>query len=176
MGWKDLFFEKVDDNTTECSSVPLEDDLFTSNEEVNMEGVSVDTLIPDIYKNNGMEDVSRSIFKVEEACSSLPETMAEATKKSSVSSLLGIFGLTVAEVIEDGQKRIALISRALDDITSEATANIAMMESEVEEHKKAIESLERNIAEAKANEKHSNELVREEAERIAGLVKFIGGE
>lgn len=176
MGWKDLFFEKVDDNTTECFSVPLEDDSVTSNEEVNMEGVSVDTLIPDIYKHNGMEDMSRSIFKVEEACFSLPETMAEATKKSSVSSLLGIFGLTVSEVVEDGQKRIALISRALDDITSEATANVAMMESEVEEHKKAIENLERNIAEAKANEKHSRELVREEAERIAGLVKFIGGE
>lgn len=178
MGLLDLFVEKVVDNDT-CvndyeAMVDAEPDVALA--EIDMDGVNVDTLVRDIYERNGMQDVSKSIFKVEEACASLPDTMAESTKKQSVSSILGIFGLTVDEVVEDGKQRLSLIGRALDDITNTAATDVAMMESQVEEHKREIERLEGDISAVKANEKSSREQIREEAERIAKLMKFIGGD
>ena len=68
--------------------------------EVELDNVNTNTLIDDIYAQNNLYDKSQSIFKVEELINSLPKEMVTETKRASVLSILGSFGLAETEVIE----------------------------------------------------------------------------
>ena len=61
--------------------------------DVELESVDTNTLINDIYTQNDLFDMSRSIFKVEELITSLPKEMATSTKRASVLAILGSFNL-----------------------------------------------------------------------------------
>ena len=100
----------VEEVPTENSEV---EENFRSYEEENVEveldSVNTDTLIDDIYTQNDLYDKSQSIFKVEELINSLPKEMVTETKRASVLSILGSFGLTATEVVNDGEKRIEVL-------------------------------------------------------------------
>ena len=85
----------------------FDEELYMEEEtvEVNTNSVSQDNLVSDIYNQNNLSDLSKSIFKVEELVNSLPKEMPNDTKKSTVLSILTSFGLTVDEVIADGNSR-----------------------------------------------------------------------
>jgi len=164
--------------------VPVENDLNQEDSavleeesmEVELDNVSTETLIEDIYTQNDMFDKSKSIFKVEELINSLPKEMVTETKRGSVLSILGSFGLTATEVTEDGEKRIEVLNGVKEKINSESKESIMRKEEQIEEYKKAIANLETEIAEEQNETKASNESICVELNRINGLVRFVGGE
>ena len=143
--------------------------------EVELESVNTSTLIDDIYASNKLEDLTRSIFKVEELINSLPKEMVTETKKTTVLAILGSFGLTTSEVIEDGTMREDVLNAVKNQITDEYTDSITNEESQIEEHKKAIAELEAAITKEKEELKLSNEMIATEIERINKLINFVGG-
>lgn len=141
--------------------------------EANLNGVNTDTLIDDIYMQNGLYDKSRSIFKVEELSGNLPKEMTTDSKRSTVLSVLSTFGLTVMEVKDDGEKRIAILKSINDQISSEAKTIIEDKSNQIEDHKKAIAALEKEIADERSRHKVSNEIITTEVSRIDDLVNFL---
>lgn len=145
------------------------------NVEVELDSVNTDTLIDDIYTQNDLYDKSQSIFKVEELINSLPKEMVTETKRASVLSILGSFGLTATEVTNDGEKRIEVLGGVKEKINIESSDSISKKEEKIEEFKKAIANLESEIASEQNEVKISNESISAEIGRIKELVKFVGG-
>ena len=143
--------------------------------EVELEDVNTDTLIEDIYVQNDLYDKTKSIFKVEELINSLPKEMVTETKKTSVLATLGVFGLTVTDVTLDGDSRVDVLNGILTKILGEGNDNVASKEAEIEEHKKEIARLEKEISDQKTEMKVSADTINTEITRISDLVKFIGG-
>lgn len=161
----------TENNGTEIGTYSFEEESV----EVELESVNTDTLIDDIYAQNNLYDKSQSIFKVEELINSLPKEMVTETKRSSVLSILGSFGLTATEVTEDGDKRIEMLSGVKEKINSESENEIKDKETKIEELKKTIANLEIEIASKQNETKVSNETISTEISRIKELVKFVGG-
>lgn len=144
--------------------------------EVELESVNTNTLISDVYTQNDLFDMSRSIFKVEELITSLPKEMATNTKRASVLAILGSFDLTATELVEDGEKRICVLNGVKDKVDSECKSTIADKEIQIEEFKKAIEALTVDIANEHEKMKNSDEIILAEIAKVESLVNFIGGE
>lgn len=170
---KGLFVEEIPNEeevyVTESNYVEEE------NVEVELDSVNTDTLITDIYAQNELFDKTKSIFKVEELINSLPKEMVTETKKASVLATLGVFGLTVTDVTLDGECRVDVLRGVLDKILSEGNGTITSKEVEIEEHKKEIARLEKEISEQKNEMKVSEDTINTEISRITNLVKFVEG-
>lgn len=144
--------------------------------DVNVEEVSQENLIEDIYTNNNLSDLSRSIFKVEELINSLPKEMPNETKKATVLSILSSFNLTADEVIEDGYARENIIRSALNEIIAENENVIADNNATIEQKKKEIQELEKDNASRETIIKNTGDKIEVELKRISDLVAFVGGE
>ena len=144
--------------------------------EVNdLEEVNPDSLIEDIYDENSLSDKSKSIFKVEELINSLPKEMVTATKKTSVLSTLGVFGLDVGTITEDGKNRLSVLEGVLDQFSKKNDEEIRSMEEKIENHKKEIAILEKQISDNKAEMEFVKTSIEKESDRIEVLKEFIEG-
>lgn len=142
---------------------------------VELGSLSTNTLIEDVYTQNDMYDMSRSIFKVDELLESLPKQMVTETKKETVISILGNFGLTATEVCVDGENRITVLNNVHKQISDECANSISQKQEQIEELKKSIAILESEISEAYEKQKISDETIGAEIEKILGLINFVGG-
>lgn len=152
-----------------------EDYMVEEYVDVNTENVTQDNLIADIYNQNELSDLSKSIFKIEELINSLPKEMPNETKKTTVLSMLSIFGLTVDEVLADGEQRSCYVKAALDSITDENNEVISNNNASIEQKKLEIQDLEKDNADRTIVIKNAENKVESEVERINGLIKFIIG-
>ena len=144
--------------------------------EVNTDSVSQENLVSDIYTQNSLSDLSKSIFKVEELINSLPKEMPSDTKKSTVLSILGSFGLTVDEVIADGISRKDMLNAALDEIITDNENVIAVNNTNIELKKQEIQDLEKDNANRESVIKNTEDKIAIETKRISDLIAFVGGE
>lgn len=171
---RNFFVEEI----KEEPEIDLDESYLEEPEEivdVNVESVSQDTLIDDIYNNNDLSDLSRSIFKVEQLINSLPKEMPNETKKATVLTILSSFNLTVDEMIEDGNNRSSIIRSALKTIVEENEAVIANNNIIIEEKKKEIQELEKDNANRDLTIKKTDDKIEIELNRISDLLTFIGG-
>lgn len=144
--------------------------------EVNTDSVSQENLVSDIYTQNSLSDLSKSIFKVEELINSLPKEMPSDTKKATVLSILGSFGLTVDEVIADGISRKDMLNAALDEIITDNENVIAVNNTNIELKKQEIQELEKDNANRESVIKNTEDKIDIETKRISDLIAFVGGE
>ena len=152
-----------------------EDYMVEEYVDVNTENITQDNLITDIYNQNELSDLSKSIFKIEELINSLPKEMPNETKKTTVLSMLSIFGLTVDEVLADGEQRSCYIKAALTSITDENNEVINNNNASIEQKKLEIQDLEKDNADRIIVIKNAENKVETEIERINGLIKFLIG-
>lgn len=167
-----LVEEIPEDCDYEMTEEPANEEMLV---EVNVDKVSNDNLVSDIYKENSLDNFDQSIFKVEQLINSLPKEMATETKRNTVLTILTNFGLTSDIVVDDGRARINLLNSALQEITANNDNAINEKKDMVEEYKKAIEDLEKSIAELDADNKLCNEKIKEEVCRMNALVEFVLG-
>ena len=168
---KNLFLEEVQE-----APILTDEELYLEEVEVNTELVSQDNLIEDIYNQNALSDLSKSIFKVEQTINSLPKEMPNDTKKATVLTILSNFGLTVDEIVEDGYSRQTIIRSALNTIVEENESAILTNKTIIEQKKMEIQELEKDNANRETVIKNTEDKVELELKRISDLVTFIGGE
>ena len=172
---KKAFVEEV---PTEDYEMPVNTTVYEEEEvvEAELEGVDINTLVDDIYTQNDLFDKTRSIFKVEELISSLPPEMVTNTKRTSVLAILGSFNLTATEVLEDGEKRISVLSEIKEQIDADCKNTIINKEAQIEEFKQAIATLNTEISNEQDKMKKSDEIIASEIAKLEALIRFIGGE
>ena len=168
----------IEEVPTENKAMSMDMEMITIEDviDVELESVDTNTLINDIYTQNDLFDMSRSIFKVEELITSLPKEMATSTKRASVLAILGSFNLTATEVVDDGENRLSVLVGIKDKIDADCKNAIADKEIQIEEFKKAIENLSVEIANEQEKMKQSDEAILVEMTKVENLIKFVGGE
>lgn len=144
--------------------------------DANVEGVTTENLVADIYAANSLENLSKSIFKVDEVINSLPKEMATETKKATVLAILTSFGLTTDEVVQDGITRINFLKSAMNEILTKNNGEIEASNVSIEDYKKKIEELSKYIANLTVVNKNCEDTVEQEVSKIKNLIKFVGGE
>lgn len=168
---KNLLVEEVPEDTEDYSVDTT--DYSVDEEAVNVESVNVDTLIEDIYIQNGLSEKTKSIFKVEELINSLPKEMVTETKKATVVAILGSFGLTVDGVCTDGIERIEKLRSVASQIVAENEAAIAEKQNESEELKRRIAALDEEINDLRNETVMANQGIINEVDKITELIKFV---
>ena len=141
--------------------------------EVETENITEDNFISDIYNNNDLSDLSKSIFKVEEISMNLPDTMPKETKQASVIGILSSFQLTPESVKTDADERIVILNAALGKIESENNELISAKQEEIENAKRLIEECQKTIAICEHSIESSTEKVMKEVKRINALKDFV---
>lgn len=175
---KGALIEEIPDENEEISASFQESSTIQEEGpaiDVELDAVKTDTLVSDIYEQNGLQDLSSSIFKVEALINSLPKEMVTETKRASVLQILDNFNLTESEVSDDGAKRIAVLDGVKRKITQDCNELISNKQQEIEEAKKLIATLESQIAAEQEESKSANEIITAESDRILSLINFIGG-
>lgn len=170
---KNLFVEEVPNE--EEYDVGEVESYATETVDATLQSVNTETLISDIYAQNDLCDMGRSIFKVEDMINSLPKEMVTETKKTSILTILTSFGLSATDVGLDGENRMEVLSSVLSNIMNDGNTEIFAKQTEIENHKKEIERLEKEISDKQSEMKVSENIISNEVSRISGLVKFIGG-
>lgn len=170
---KSFFVEEVNEPQVNYDESYVDYDVDV---DVNTENVSQDNLISDIYNQNDLSDLSKSIFKIEDVINSLPKEMPNETKKGTVLSVLSTFGLTVDEVIADGEDRSLIIKSALASITDENNEVIDSNNASIEQKTLEIQELEKDNSDRAIVIKNAEDKVETELKRIDDLIKFIGGD
>lgn len=166
----------VEENPDYSMDATLTTSYAEPNVDVNVENVSNDNLVNDIYSANNLGDLSKSIFKVDELINNLPKEMPTETKKATVLGILTSFGLTVEEVVNDGLSRINYLSASMNEIINKNTSEIDSSNSLIEDHKKEIEELSKYIADLTVANKNCENTIESEVDKISNLIKFVGGE
>ena len=167
MGLVEKVENEVKVDVTEYSEEPVEEI------EVETDNVSEDNFVADVYTSNGLSDLSKSIFKVEEIKHNLPATMPTDTMKASVIGILASFQLTSEDVKTDAEKRKVILEAALKQVADENAALIAIKQQEIEEAKKLIEDYQKVIAGCEQLIKTATDNVRTELIRIQELADFV---
>ena len=168
--FKNLFVEEVVE--------PQDYDVEQSVDEAIDVDSDVDTVnvVDDTYNKNGLSDKGKSIYKVEELVNSLPNEMVTDTKRSTVKSTLGVFGLTVQDVCSDGEAREEVLKAVLSDVTERNEAIIEEANTEIENLKIKIQEKNKLIEERKDDIAKISAAISMEVEKINRLIEFVGGD
>ncbi|GEM_PF-1165073 len=151
-------------------------DPDTPETEVRSGAVNTSRLIDDIYDQNNLVDKSRSIFKVDELIGTLPREMVTETKRNTVLMILESFGLKTPLLIDDATDRIRVLEVIKSKIISEGSQMISEKQTDIENHKRSIALLEKQISEHKRWVMDSEDIISSEMATITQLMNFLEGE
>ena len=173
MGFKDLFIERDETNEKIEGFVP-ENSSDYANDAVEAPDKDTVAFVEDVYDRNGMADVSKSIYKVEELAGTLPAEMPNDTKRKTVLSIMTTVGLSAEGVINDGHSRLQYLENARAELESNLTSEIQENESAIETLKIQISELQKNNSMKRAQIISINDAAIKEMDRIKGLMGFLG--
>lgn len=155
----------------------LDADYYDVGEEEPVEVVTgkADTVdfIGQTYHNNGIDDLARSIFKVEEIGNTLPNTLPSEVRRTTVISILTSFGITVQEVMDDADNRAKILTevcRQTCDAEKEAADQLA---AEIEELRLQITEKQKQMQDHQQNQAEVADICEKELKRINGLCDFL---
>ena len=128
--------------------------------------------IDDIYAENGLSNKDKSIYKVNEIKTALPD-MPTDSKKASVIGMLTVSKIEISEIEDDAKERTDVIIAALNNFTSETQRIVDAAEEQINEKLKEIEDLKNRISNRKQLQEMQSKLCENELDLIASTVKFI---
>lgn len=178
---KKTFWEKVGMvervNPVEEEPDVYEEEEVTSNDTeevyVETEGIGVENIVHDAYKENGLEDLSKSIYKVGEISKSLPNTIPNAAKRETVLGILATFGLTVEGVSEDARTRYSVLRSVCNKMCDGESSEIKRLTAEIEDLYKAAEAKKLEVQEHENRMRGIINTSQDELKKIKEMWDFI---
>lgn len=151
----------------------LEGDIPTFN---NIEESNVDmntlTLIADIYEQLKLDE-NKSIFKVEELKSTLPNNLSTETKKATVLGMFPIIGLNLDQILMDASERTNALLSTKTNCMQECDSKIKEDQITIAELETRIEELKVSIQEQEKLKEDNIKIIDEEINRINAIKSFI---
>ncbi|MFR3656763.1 MAG: hypothetical protein ACLTWK_00585 [Eisenbergiella sp.] len=157
--------EAMESNYVEDVSTPLAD--------AEIPDTISETLIDDIYSENGISGLEKSIYKVEMFANTLPKEMPQATQATTVLGILAASGIAVADVLNDADIRRDVLRSVKSEIDGNNNEKILEAESKIEALKSEIEELNSEIYNAKVEMNAADNRIEEEISKIDEMVKFV---
>jgi hypothetical protein len=129
--------------------------------------------IDNIYQENGLEDKTKSIFKIQEVKNVLPKDLPNEALKQSVLGVLGVSGLNVTDLLTDADTRNSILDAGLQKITDETNVIVSGSEDSIKELEEKINILKEAITSRKKLQEDSESIVNTEKQSIQSIVDFI---
>lgn len=172
---KNLLFEE--ENTyEELPSLPINDYVYAEETpEVNIDINTNNTIsIGDIYASAKVNDLAKSVYKVEEIKSVLPNTLPTVAKKESVLGMMKVSGITVDEVVIDADNRNKVLHSVLDKFTNDTVTLIEENSNEIKMLEDRINELKEGINSRKFEQGQQEKIIKDEYAKINSIIEFIG--
>ena len=184
MAFKDLFFKNDDGPQIPTSlsnmakkhtAVGLGENEIVY-EEFDTTGLDLESIVPvsAIYTKEGIGDLTKSIFKVDEIRSTMPPSLPTDVRKQTALGMISVFGLDVAGLIADADLRISTLKSAQATFNENTCDSLATDESKILELEAQIDALKQGINTTKKNQELQNAAIDTEVNKINDIVKFIG--
>lgn len=159
----------------EVAIVEPEAPVVNATPEVDADIKSANNIINEIYAQNDLSEKDESIYAVKAFIETLPAEMTTAKKQSTVSGILTVSKLAVADLVTDALNRMDVLRMAQAKIVDERTAEIAAANADIEALKQAIEAATIKIKHAEEIIAATKKSIEDEIGCISGLVEFCNG-
>ena len=106
---------------------------------------------------------------------SFPKELPTATKQASIAGILVATHISIADLIADGDQRVALLNGAATALKNDNAQRESERRANIEELKLAIQEAERQIAEDKQATEDSCDAIEKELTTVNELLTFANG-
>ena len=130
--------------------------------------------IGETYHNNGIDDLNRSIFKVEETRNTLPNTLPTEVRRTTVVNILASFGITTDELFADAQQRRLVVGQVCRVTADSEQKIVDDLNREIEELQLQITEKQKEVQDHQQKKREVIEVCDKELIRIADLCEFLG--
>lgn len=127
----------------------------------------------EIYAANGLNDLGKSIFKVEEIKAPLQATLPAETLKTAVIALIPTTGLNVTDLTVDGQNRIVVLESVKEGFQNETDTIVESSQNQIVDLQLQIESLKQQINDRLILNSEQSKIVDTEIAKVQSIVTFI---
>ena len=130
--------------------------------------------IEDIYKkyNINSEGIN-SLLIVESFLKALPDHLPQDMKRQSVLNIISYSGMNLANLIDDGEKKISHLDEFIKQFTAQSEKEISEYENEIKKLTEQINEIEKSINKVKSLREEQNAIVNYEVDRLNNIFKFI---
>lgn len=165
----------VPDDQEEVSPEDYHEEYEDYQDEITAEaeGVGVKTIVEDAYRKNGLDDLSKSIYKVGEISSNLPNTIPNSAKRDAVVGILASFGLTVRDMDEDAGYRYGILKSVCNQMCNSEADEVKRLEGEIEELYKLAEEKKQEVQNHNSRLDAIIKASQDELKKIKGLWDFV---
>lgn len=133
-----------------------------------------DTLVVDIFNMNELNDLSKSIYKVQDFLNTLPAEMPVEIKGKTVISILSASNISIVDVSDDAIKRLSVLESAKTDIKETSDKKINEAGNQIKELTTKIEELNSLIYDTKNSLTEAVSVIDKEMGNINSLKSVIG--
>lgn len=127
----------------------------------------------DIYVANGLNELGKSIFKVEDIKAPLQATLPAETLKTAVVALIPTTGLNVTDLAIDGQNRIVVLETVKEGFQNETDSIVEASQTEIADLQAQIEGLKQKINDRLILNTEQAKIVDAEVAKVQAIVTFI---
>ena len=132
-----------------------------------------DLILPEEIYNESNYHNDNNIFKIQQYKDAFPNSMSNEMKKQSILGALNVNNLNVEDLIEDGNKRIAIIEQNIQSLKNETDEYINILNNEIEELLKQVDNNKNDIDNKKVYMSKQYEILENEINTIKEIIKFI---
>ena len=142
--------------------------------EVDTSTISGDAVIESVYAQGSFQP-DASLFRLNDFIASFPKELPTATKQASIAGILVATHISIADLIADGDQRVALLNGAATALKNDNAQRESERRANIEELKLAIQEAERQIAEDKQVTEDSCDAIEKELTTVNELLTFANG-
>lgn len=137
---------------------------------VQMEGLLT---IQDIFEQNNIADLSKSIYQVQKLKDVLPANLPNESKKTSVEGTMQLFQLNKDEVVSDGNNRVDILNAIASKITEETMNILKTSNTEIENLLAQINELKTKMQDRQKLQEEQDKIIQSEIGNIKDILTFI---
>ena len=169
-------FEEADASTT----LSTQEETTTMNESNSTsESQTIDYArnfsLDEIYDLHHLNSVpnTQTVFVLENLLNALPAELTEYVKKTTLNNILIASAMDTDALLKDGETRIDYLNQFISNYTSQTTADISNLKTEIEKLSQIIEKYQKQIKQKEVMLQEQTSLVKVEEERIQNIVNFF---
>lgn len=147
-------------------------DLETTEPEFDLGGEDFLT-VEEVYAKANLQDMSKSIFKVDEFSKVLPGNLPTDVKRQSVIGILTASGLDVDTLTADADQRLAALNGVAATTAQNTVDLITEKETKIAQLLEEVDLMKQEINDRKKSQEVQNKLVDDEKAKINEIVNFV---
>lgn len=127
----------------------------------------------EVYEKFDLNDMEKSIFRVEEFRSTLPDSLPTQIQRETVIKVLTTSHLNIDELKDDAFKRLNSLGATLDTIKEESDKIVNESKERIRNLEEEIDSIKQSINDRQKLQEDQEKLTIEEIKKIESILDFI---